>query len=141
MTTCGMYDGAGKFTKDIGVPSKSGVAGGLLSIIPGIGALASWSPPLNEEGNTVRGIEMVHKLNSQYNNFNLFHKDQNKINTQQRSYSKLISTVIVACECAALGDLEGIIRLHNMGVSLEEGDYDKRSPMHLAVANNHIKIA
>jgi glutaminase len=64
MTTCGMYDGAGRFTKMIGVPSKSGVAGGLLSIIPGIGAVASWSPPLNEEGNTVRGIEMVNKLNA-----------------------------------------------------------------------------
>jgi ankyrin repeat protein len=52
----------------------------------------------------------------------------------------LIFTVIVACECSALGDLEGVIRLNNMGVSLEDGDYDKRTPLHLAAANNHIKI-
>ena len=41
MTTCGMYNGAGKFTKDLGIPSKSGVAGGLISVVPGIGAIAT----------------------------------------------------------------------------------------------------
>lgn len=59
MTTCGMYNGAGKFTKDWGVPSKSGVSGGLLTVIPGAGALASFSPKLNSEGNTVRGIGII----------------------------------------------------------------------------------
>lgn len=59
MTTCGMYNGSGKFTKELGIPSKSGVAGGLLSVVPGIGAIATWSPKLNDEGNTVKGIAMV----------------------------------------------------------------------------------
>ena len=86
MTTCGMYNGAGKFTKDLGVPSKSGVAGGLLTVIPGLGAFATWSPPLNEEGNTVRGIAMIHKLNETYNNFNLFHKDVNKKDVTRKPY-------------------------------------------------------
>ena len=54
-----MYNGAGKFTKDHGVPTKSGVSGGLMTVIPGIGSFASWSPPLNEEGNCVRGIGMI----------------------------------------------------------------------------------
>ena len=54
-----MYNGAGKFTKDLGVPSKSGVSGGLLSVVPGLGAFATWSPLLNEEGNTVKGIAMI----------------------------------------------------------------------------------
>ena len=43
----------------MGVPSKSGVSGGLLTAIPGIGAFASWSPKLNEEGNSVKGIAMI----------------------------------------------------------------------------------
>lgn len=59
MTTCGMYNGAGKFVKDLGIPSKSGVSGNLMSVIPGIGALVTWSPRLNAEGNTVKGIVMV----------------------------------------------------------------------------------
>jgi len=60
MSTCGMYNGAGKFNKDLGVPSKSGVSGGLLTVIPGLGAFSTFSPPLNEEGNTVRGIGVIH---------------------------------------------------------------------------------
>ena len=59
MTTCGMYNGAGKFVKSMGVPSKSGVSGGLLSVIPGIGAFASFAPKLNKEGNTVKGIAVI----------------------------------------------------------------------------------
>ena len=45
MQTCGMYNGAGKFTRDHGVPSKSGVSGCLLTVIPGIGAVGSFSRP------------------------------------------------------------------------------------------------
>lgn len=63
MATCGMYNGAGRFAKELGVPSKSGVSGNLLSVIPGMGAFATWSPPLNFEGNSVRGIALIHKLN------------------------------------------------------------------------------
>jgi glutaminase len=75
MTTCGMYNGAGKFTKELGVPAKSGVSGGLLTVVPSIGAFATFSPKINSEGNTVRGIAVIQKLSDIYNNFNLFHKD------------------------------------------------------------------
>ena len=47
MTTCGMYNGTGKFLKNIGAPSKSGVSGGILSVIPGVGALATFAPKVN----------------------------------------------------------------------------------------------
>ena len=86
MTTCGMYNGAGKFTKELGVPSKSGVAGGLMTVIPGLGAFASFAPPLNEEGNTVKGIGIIQKLNEDYNNFNLFHKDAGKADCTRKPY-------------------------------------------------------
>lgn len=86
MTTCGMYNGAGKFTKNFGVPSKSGVSGGLLTIIPGIGAFASWSPRLNKEGNSVRAIGIIQKLSEIYNNFNLFHKEIEKKDVTKKSF-------------------------------------------------------
>lgn len=75
MSTCGMYNGAGAFTKQYGIPTKSGVSGGLMTVVPGIGAVGSYSPPLNEEGNCVRGIGIIEKLNEIYINFNLFYKD------------------------------------------------------------------
>ena len=112
MQTCGMYNGAGKFTKDHGVPTKSGVSGGLMTVIPGIGAFATWSPPLNEEGNCVRGIGMIEKMSGIYNNINLFHKDQKKRDMTRKAYQTLLMTVIVACTSAASGDLETISRLH-----------------------------
>ena len=86
MTTCGMYNGAGKFTKELGVPAKSGVSGGLLTVVPSIGAMASFSPRLNPEGNTVRGIALIQKLDKIYNNFNLFHKDLHKKNFSNKPY-------------------------------------------------------
>ena len=54
-----MYNGVGKFSKENGIPSKSGVSGGLLSVIPGTGAVASLAPRLDQEGNSVKGIGMI----------------------------------------------------------------------------------
>lgn len=85
-----MYNGAGKFTKDLGVPSKSGVSGGLLTVIPGLGAFATFSPPLNAEGNTVRGIAMIQKLNEIYSNFNLFHKNKSKFDVTRKPFQTKI---------------------------------------------------
>ena len=47
MSICGMYNGAGKFLRNLGLPTKCGMSGGLLSVVPGIGAVVCWSPKLN----------------------------------------------------------------------------------------------
>lgn len=140
MQTCGMYDGAGKFTKDHGVPSKSGVAGGLMTVIPGIGAVGTWSPPLDEEGNSVRGIAMIEQLSRIYNNINLFYKDLNKKDCTKKPFQTVLQTTIAACNAAADGDIETLSRLHIQGVDFNQGDYDSRTPLHLAAANDHIDL-
>jgi len=56
MLTCGTYDAAGEFAYRVGVPAKSGVAGGILAIIPGRCSLCVWSPGLDDKGNSVAGI-------------------------------------------------------------------------------------
>jgi hypothetical protein len=103
-----MYNGAGKFTKAHGVPTKTGVSGGLLTVIPGIGAVASYSPMLNEEGNSIKGIAMIQKLNEIYTNFNLFYKDTKKRDLLRRSHQTLVWTVIAGITAAASGDLESL---------------------------------
>ncbi len=62
MMSCGMYDAAGDWLTTVGIPAKSGVAGGILGVLPGQVSIAAFSPKLDEHGNSVRGIEILERL-------------------------------------------------------------------------------
>ena len=64
MSSCGMYDGAGRWMAEVGIPAKSGVAGGLIGTLPGQLGVATLSPRLDEQGNSVRGTSIFQKLSS-----------------------------------------------------------------------------
>ncbi|KAH7374402.1 glutaminase [Plectosphaerella cucumerina] len=64
MTTCGMYDAAGDWVSRVGIPAKSGVAGGIIGALPGQVGLAAFSPRLDERGNSVRGVAICEQLSS-----------------------------------------------------------------------------
>jgi glutaminase len=55
MTIAGMYETSGDWLLDVGVPAKSGIGGGIISVAAGKGCLATFSPPLDAAGNSVRG--------------------------------------------------------------------------------------
>ena len=56
MATAGMYESSGEWLCDIGLPGKSGIGGGIVTVSPGKGGLGTFAPPLDEAGNSVRGI-------------------------------------------------------------------------------------
>jgi glutaminase len=59
MMMAGLYDGSGGWAWHVGIPAKSGVGGGILAVVPGKGAMAVFSPPLDEAGNSVRAQKAI----------------------------------------------------------------------------------
>ena len=55
MIIAGMYETSGDWLYAVGLPGKSGIGGGMVTVSPGKGALGTFSPPLDEAGNSVRG--------------------------------------------------------------------------------------
>lgn len=62
MQTCGFYDEAGEFSFRVGLPGKSGVGGGIAAVHPGKYAVATWSPLLNQKGNSELGMKALELL-------------------------------------------------------------------------------
>ena len=71
MATAGLYELSGDWLYEIGMPGKSGVSGGIATVSPGKGGLATFSPPLDAAGNSVRG-QLVTKYLAERLGLNLF---------------------------------------------------------------------
>lgn len=64
MLTAGHYNGSAQYVYATGFPGKSGVGGGILSVIPHTAAIAVWSPGLNDHGNSQLGTQAMQELSS-----------------------------------------------------------------------------
>lgn len=62
MVVAGMYEESGYWWTRVGVPAKSGVSGAIVAVVPGWGAIAAYSPRLDEAGNSVRAALAIEKL-------------------------------------------------------------------------------
>jgi len=77
MTTAGLYETSGDWLYDIGLPGKSGISGGIVTVSPGKGGLGTFTPPLDGAGNSVKG-QLVAKFLSQRLGMDLFVSEPEK---------------------------------------------------------------
>jgi glutaminase len=71
MTTAGLYETSGDWLYEIGLPGKSGIGGGIVTVSPGKGGLGTFAPPLDAAGNSVKG-QLVARSLSQLLGMDLF---------------------------------------------------------------------
>jgi glutaminase len=65
MMSCGMYDHAGDWLYTVGLPAKSGVAGGIIAVLPGELGIGVFSPRLDEAGNSYRGVKVCEDMSQE----------------------------------------------------------------------------
>ena len=71
MMMAGLYDGSGGWAWKVGLPAKSGVGGGIVAVVPGKGAIAVFSPRLDDAGNSVKAQRVIEYVANKLD-FNLF---------------------------------------------------------------------
>uniref|UniRef100_A0A671T572 glutaminase n=1 Tax=Sinocyclocheilus anshuiensis TaxID=1608454 RepID=A0A671T572_9TELE len=137
MHSCGMYDFSGQFAFHVGLPAKSGVAGGILLVVPNVMGIMCWSPPLDKLGNSVRGIQFCTDLVSLFNfhNYDNLRHFAKKHDPRREGGEQRVSRFLF-CFC----NIFIIRRFALSSMDMEQRDYDSRTALHVAAAEGHIEV-
>ena len=142
LQSSGMYDASGAFFQEVGLPAKSGVGGGVFLVIPQLMGICIFSPRLDEQGNSVRGIEMAKRITSKY----LVHIFDGAMTNADRVDPRIPISKWRANSCgeaiwaASNGDIRTLERLASEQKDLSVGNSDMRTPLHLAAAEGQLEV-
>ncbi|XP_016289236.2 glutaminase kidney isoform, mitochondrial isoform X2 [Monodelphis domestica] len=142
MHSCGMYDFSGQFAFHVGLPAKSGVAGGILLVVPNVMGMMCWSPPLDKMGNSVKGIHFCHDLVSlcNFHNYDNLRHFAKKLDPRREGGDQRVKSVINLLFAAYTGDVSALRRFALSGMDMEQRDYDSRTALHVAAAEGHVEV-
>uniref|UniRef100_UPI003590155B glutaminase kidney isoform, mitochondrial-like isoform X1 n=1 Tax=Myxine glutinosa TaxID=7769 RepID=UPI003590155B len=149
MHSCGMYDFSGQFAFHVGLPAKSGVAGGIMLVVPNVMGMMCWSPPLDQLGNSVRGIQFSQEMVSMFNfhNYDNLRHFVRKLDPRRESgevqvgmREPLAKTIASLLFSAHSGDLSALRRFALSAMDMDQKDYDYRSALHVSAAEGHLKV-
>ena len=142
LQSSGMYDASGAFSQQVGLPAKSGVGGGVFLVIPQLMGICIFSPRLDKQGNSVRGIEMAKQITSKY----LVHMFDGAMTNADRIDPRIPISRWRANSCgeaiwaANNGDIRTLERLASEQKDLSVGNSDMRTPLHLAAAEGQLEV-
>jgi glutaminase len=116
MSSCGMYDYAGEWIYRVGMPAKSGVAGGIMAVLPGQLGIGVFSPRLDARGNSTRGIMVCDELSRRLD-LHLFNHPRANRSVIRSAYD---ASAVTSCrmrtpaEAAVLRDHGASIRVYQL---------------------------
>lgn len=141
MHSCGMYDFSGQFAFHVGLPAKSGVAGGILLVVPNVMGIMCWSPPLDKLGNSVRGIQFCTDLVELFNfhNYDNLRHFAKKHDPRREGGDQRVKSVINLLFAAYTGDVSALRRFALSSMDMEQRDYDSRTALHVASAEGNMR--
>ena len=140
MLTSGMYDYSGQWAYDVGVPAKSGVGGCVFLVIPNVCGISIWSPRLDDNGNSVRGIAVATELvkHLAIHNFEVFSGlSRKKMDLTMRKNAALCAEIGDVLFAASQGDTQALLSAIHADTNVYAGDYDQRTSLHLAASEGH----
>ncbi|KAK8740738.1 hypothetical protein OTU49_002680 [Cherax quadricarinatus] len=143
MHSCGMYNYSGQFAFKVGLPSKSGVSGCVLLVVPNTMGICLWSPPLDSNGNSCRAVQFCMELVSRFNfhNFdNLRGHFTSKCDPRMAKAESKAQILFDLLFSAAAGDLSALRRHSLSGSDMQAKDYDGRTALHVATSEGHLNI-
>ena len=133
MYSCGMYNNSGQFAFQVGLPAKSGVSGVIITVVPGLAGFATWSPPLDSAGNSVRGVSFCKQLVRMYDLhiFDSYAPHSASHNLRADKYEKKCLQILKLMLAASQGDKQALERAYISGMDMEAVDYDNKTALHL----------
>ena len=105
--------------------------------------ICAYSPPLDEMGNSVKGVSFFQELVQKFNFHNydsILHSEDQKVDPRQRQSELQGEQVVYVLFAAKTGDVNAMKQYVLRGMNLEMQDYDGRTALHVSASEGHLHV-